>query len=309
MEDVIIDCDPGHDDAIALILAVYSKKINLLGVTTSAGNQKHSQTLRNAMSLLTLMKVHSVPVASGNRTPLLRTLVSGVAMHGITGLDGAELPNPDFQAENLPAIELIAKLVSENPNDITLVITGPCTNIALFLAVHPDLKSKIKQLVILGGGMGVGNWGPTTEFNFKVDPEAAKIVINSGIPIVLAPLNVGFEAQLLDEDLKKIHKVKNPVGKTVAGLTDFYGMTFDLHWNFEGLPMYDPCTIAWLIDPTKFTSKECNVDIETKGELTAGESLIDYYNITKDKPNCNVLFHIDREWFADLVLQAVKSFD
>lgn len=309
MEDVVLDCDPGHDDAIALILAVYSSKINLLGVTTSAGNQEHSQTLRNAMSLLTLMNVNSIPVASGNRTPLLRSLISGVTMHGVSGLDGAELPIPNFQAQSLPAIELIAKLVSENPNKTTLVITGPCTNIALFLAVHSDLKSKIKQLVILGGGRGVGNWQPTTEFNFQVDPEAAKIVINSGIPITLAPLNVGFEAQLLEKDQKAIHKVKKPVGQAVAGLVDFYGLSFDSYWNFEGLPLYDPCTIAWLIDPSKFIGKNCYVDVETKGELTSGESVIDYYNVTKKKPNANVLFHIDREWFAQLVLDAVKSFD
>ncbi|WP_369404606.1 nucleoside hydrolase [Secundilactobacillus odoratitofui] len=184
MEDIILDCDPGHDDAIALILAVYSSQINLLGVTTSAGNQEHSQTLRNAMSLLTLMNINSIPVASGNRTPLLRSLISGVTMHGVSGLDGAELPIPNFQAQNLPAIELIAKLVSENPNKTTLVITGPCTNIALFLAVHPDLKSKIKQLVILGGGRGVGNWQLLLNSISRLIPKPLKLLLILGYQLL-----------------------------------------------------------------------------------------------------------------------------
>ncbi|MCP0887021.1 pyrimidine-specific ribonucleoside hydrolase RihA [Ligilactobacillus sp. WILCCON 0076] len=309
VENIILDCDPGHDDAIALILAVYSSKINLLGVTTSAGNQKHSQTLRNAMSILTLMNEKTIPVASGNHTPLLRELISGVSMHGLTGLDGADLPIPNFAVQSLTAIELIAKLVSESEKKVTLVVTGPCTNIALFLTVYPNLKNHIKQLVIFGGAMGTGNWCPTTEFNFQADPEAAKIVMSSGLPIVLAPLNVGFEAQLLDKDKAKIHKVKNSVGKAVAGLIDFYGLSFNTHWDFKGLPLYDPCTIAWLIDPSKFVSQKCNVEVETQGIFTTGESVIDYHHITKRKPNANVLFHLDREWFANLIFEAVNSFD
>ncbi|MBU7498427.1 pyrimidine-specific ribonucleoside hydrolase RihA [Lactiplantibacillus pentosus] len=309
MEDIILDCDPGHDDAIALMIAVASKNINLLAVTTSAGNQKHSQTLRNAMSLLTLMKREDIPVASGNAKPLTRDLISGISMHGITGLDGATLPNPDFFSQGIPATELMAKILSTHQKKVTLVVTGPCTNVALFLSVHFELRSSIKQIVILGGGMGLGNWGPTTEFNIQVDPEAAKIVMESGIPIVLAPLNVDFEAQLLPEEIKKIHKIKNTVADVMGGLLDFYGMSFDhQHWNFKGLPLYDPCTVAWLIDPTKFESQRCNVAVETKGELTAGETVIDYYHITNRKPNANVLFHIDRQWFADLVIDSIKSF-
>ncbi|MHA5116326.1 nucleoside hydrolase, partial [Oenococcus oeni] len=177
MEDIILDCDPGHDDAIALMIAVASKNINLLAVTTSAGNQKHSQTLRNAMSLLTLMKREDIPVASGNAKPLTRDLISGISMHGITGLDGATLPNPDFFSQGIPATELMAKILSTHQKKVTLVVTGPCTNVALFLSVHFELRSSIKQIVILGGGMGLGNWGPTTEFNIQVDPEAAKIVM------------------------------------------------------------------------------------------------------------------------------------
>ncbi|MBP5834076.1 pyrimidine-specific ribonucleoside hydrolase RihA [Lactiplantibacillus plantarum] len=310
LEDIILDCDPGHDDAVALMIAIASKDINLLAVTTSAGNQRHSQTLRNAMSLLTLMKRQDIPVASGNTKPLMRSLISGVSMHGVTGLDGADLPSPDFFSQGIPAIELIAKILTDHPQKVTLVVTGPCTNIALFLSVHPELRSRIKQIVILGGGMGLGNWGPTTEFNIQVDPEAAKIVLDSGIPIILAPLNVAFEAQLLPNEIEKIHNIDNSVAQTISGLMDFYGISFGRQrWGFKGLPLYDPCTVAWLIDPSKFTSKRCNVEVETKGELTTGETVIDYYHITNRKPNAEVLFHIDRQWFADLTISSIKSFD
>lgn len=309
LEDIILDCDPGHDDAIAMILAVSSPKINLLGVTTSSGNQRHGQTLRNAMSMLTLMNQQSVPVASGNHAPLMRKLISGVSMHGFTGLDGAELPMPNFHAKSMPATEMIADIVANHDEKVTIVITGPCTNIALYLAIHPEQKNRIKRIVIMGGAMGVGNWGPTTEFNIQVDPEAAQMVIDSGIPITLVPLNVAFEAQLLDEDLKKIRKFKNPVSEVVSGLLEFYGMKFDMHWDFEGLPLYDVCTIAWLIDPDKFEGKNVNVEVETRGDLTAGETVIDYYGISRRKPNAEVLFHIDRPWFANTIIDSVKSFN
>ena len=296
LEDIILDCDPGHDDAVALMIAIASKDINLLAVTTSAGNQRHSQTLRNAMSLLTLMKRQDIPVASGNTKPLMRSLISGVSMHGVTGLDGADLPSPDFFSQGIPAIELIAKILTDHPQK--------------FLSVHPELRSRIKQIVILGGGMGLGNWGPTTEFNIQVVPEAAKIVLDSGIPIILAPLNVAFEAQLLPNEIEKIHNIDNSVAQTISGLMDFYGISFGRQrWGFKGLPLYDPCTVAWLIDPSKFTSKRCNVEVETKGELTTGETVIDYYHITNRKPNAEVLFHIDRQWFADLTISSIKSFD
>lgn len=310
MENIILDCDPGHDDAIALLMAVASPEINLLAVTTSSGNQKHGQTLRNAMSMLTLLKRKDIPVASGNYKPLVRELISGASMHGITGLDGANLPNPNFSPQKVNAIELMNSILSDHPQEVTLVITGPCTNVALLLSVHPEIKSIIKQIVILGGGMGVGNWGPTTEFNMAVDPEAAKIVLQSGVPIVLAPLNVGFEAQLLDDDIKTISKIKTDVSDSMVGLVSTYRLSFDLlSRDFAGVPLYDPCTIAWLINPDKFVSKFCNVEIETKGDLTTGETIIDYYNVSKRKPNVEVLLHVDRKWFANLIIECIGSFN
>ncbi len=308
-EKIILDCDPGHDDAIALIMAVAAKNIDLLGVTTSAGNQLPSKTLNNAMRILTLMNQKDIPVAPGIGKPLLKDLRISISMHGITGLDGADLPEPNFFVQSKRAVNLIADIIKSSKEPISIVITGPCTNIAVFLSMYPELKSSLKQIVILGGGMGVGNWQPTIEFNMLEDPEAAKIVLNSGVPIVLVPLNVAFQAQLLDKDLKEIRTIKNDVAKAVLGLLNFYGIQFNSGTrHFDGIPIYDPCCISWLNNPTIFGGKQCHVDIETKGELTSGETIIDYYDMTGLKKNAYVLFDINRDAFANQVIESLKSF-
>ena len=182
-EKIILDCDPGHDDALALTMAIASEQIELLGVTTSAGNQTPDKTLNNALRMLTLLGVTDVPVAGGNHRPLMRNLKIADYVHGETGLDGADLPEPAFESVDQPAVELIADILRSQAERITLVVTGPMTNIALFLRIHPELENKIKQIVFMGGAAGQGNVEPTTEFNMAVDPEAAKIVINEGIPL------------------------------------------------------------------------------------------------------------------------------
>ena len=184
-EKIILDCDPGHDDALALTMAVASEQIELLGVTTSAGNQTPDKTLNNALRMLTLLGATNILVAGGNHRPLMRNLKIADYVHGETGLDGADLPEPAFEPVHQPAVELIADILRTQTEPITLVVTGPMTNIALFLRVHPELENKIKQVVFMGGAAGQGNVHPTTEFNMAVDPEAAKIVVNEGIPLVM----------------------------------------------------------------------------------------------------------------------------
>lgn len=199
---IILDCDPGHDDALALTMAVASPKIDVLAVTTSAGNQTPDKTLNNAMRMLTLLHREDIPVAQGNQTPLVEPLETAPEVHGETGLDGADLPDPDFKVQPIPAIELIAKTLRESDEKVTLVVTGPMTNAALFLRVYPDLaKEKIDQIVFMGGAMGLGNWRPSVEFNIFVDPEAAKIVMNFGLPLVMAPLNVTHKAQIMKDEI------------------------------------------------------------------------------------------------------------
>lgn len=233
---IILDCDPGHDDALALTMAVASPKIDLLAVTTSAGNQTPDKTLNNAMRMLTLLHREDIPVAQGNQTPLVKPLETAPEVHGKTGLDGANLPDPDFQVQTIPAIDLIAKVLRESNEKVTLVVTGPMTNAALFFRVYPDLaREKIDQIVFMGGAMGLGNWRPSVEFNIFVDPEAAKIVMNFGIPLVMAPLNVTHQAQIMKEEIEQIGEIANPVGKAFYGLLNFFEQYHENpKWGFKG---------------------------------------------------------------------------
>lgn len=310
VEQIILDCDPGHDDALALTLAIASPKIDLLAVTTSAGNQTPDKTLNNAMRMLTLLHREDIPVAQGNQTPLVKPLETAPEVHGKTGLDGADLPDPDFKVQALPAIDLIAETLEKSSGQVTLVVTGPMTNAALFLRVYPQLaKKKIKQIVFMGGAMGLGNWRPSVEFNIFVDPEAAKIVLNFGIPLVMAPLNVTHQAQIMKDEIKQIGAIDNPVGHTFYGLLNFFEQYHENpKWGFKGAPLHDPCTIAWLIDPTMFTSEKMNVDVETQGDLTRGETVCDYYELTGKPKNTEVLLGIDRSRFIRLIMAAIKSF-
>lgn len=308
---IILDCDPGHDDALALTLAVASPKIDLLAVTTSAGNQTPDKTLNNAMRMLTLLHREDIPVAQGNQTPLVKPLETAPEVHGETGLDGADLPDPDFAVQDMTAIELIAKTLQESSEKVTLVVTGPMTNAALFLRVYPDLaKEKIDQIVFMGGAMGLGNWQPSVEFNIFVDPEAAKIVMNFGIPLVMAPLNVTHQAQILKDEIAEIGKIDNPVAQAFYGLLNFFEQYHENpKWGFKGAPLHDPCTIAWLIDPDMFETDKMNVDVETQGDLTRGETVCDYYLLTGKPANTEVMLGIDRERFIQLIMDTMKSFN
>lgn len=308
---IILDCDPGHDDALAMTMAVASLKIDLLAVTTSAGNQTPDKTLNNAMRMLTLLHREDIPVAQGNRAPLVKPLETAPEVHGKTGLDGADLPDPDFAVQDIPAIELIAKTLRASTGPVTLVVTGPMTNAALFLRVYPDLaREKIDQIVFMGGAMGLGNWRPSVEFNIFVDPEAAKIVLNFGIPLVMAPLNVTHQAQIMKDEIAAIKEIDNPVGQAFYGLLSFFEQYHENpKWGFKGAPLHDPCTIAWLIDPTMFTTDQMNVDVETQGDLTRGETVCDYYQLTGKPVNTEVMLGIDRSRFIKLVMDSLKSFD
>lgn len=306
---IILDCDPGHDDALAMMLALTNPEIELLAVTTSAGNQTPEKTLNNAMRLLTLMHHQEIPVAGGNRTPLLKPLETAGNVHGKSGLDGADLPDPDFAVQPLTAIELIAQTLRKSTTPVTLVVTGPMTNIALFLRVYPELKTKIAQIVYMGGAMGLGNWTPSVEFNIYVDPEAAKIVMNAGIPLVMAPLNVTHKAQILKSEIAEIGQIDNPVAHAFADLLNFFERYHEApKWGFKGAPLHDPCTITWLIHPEWFKTERMNVDVETAGELTRGETVCDYYELTGKPKNTEVLLDIDRAAFIQLIKDSLKAF-
>lgn len=309
-EKIILDCDPGHDDALALTMAVASEQIELLGVTTSAGNQTPDKTLNNALRMLTLLDAMDIPVAGGNHRPLMRDLKIADYVHGETGLDGADLPEPAFEPVDQPAVELIADILRAQSEPVTLVVTGPMTNIALFLRVHPELENKIKQIVFMGGAVGQGNVQPTTEFNMAVDPEAAKIVINEGIPLVMAGLNVTLKAQICPDDLEKIRKINNRVAQAVTGQMEFYGKWYGQEeFRLAGTPVHDPCTIAYLLKPEIFEAQLAYLDVETQGQLTAGETVVDFAGLMNQKSNAKILMGLDRQMFVDLIISLLHQFD
>ncbi|MFA7820434.1 pyrimidine-specific ribonucleoside hydrolase RihA [Aeromonas dhakensis] len=307
---VILDCDPGHDDAIALILALASPELKVLAVTTSAGNQTPDKTLNNALRILTLLGRDDIPVAAGAPKPLARELIIADNVHGESGLDGPKLPDPAFAPVSMTALELMASCLRESPEPVTLVPTGPLTNIALLLAAHPELKSKIARIVLMGGAAGAGNWTPAAEFNIYVDPEAADMVFKSGIPITMCGLDVTHQAQVMDEDIERVRAITNPVAQCVAGLLDFFMIYHrDPKWGFAGAPLHDPCTIAWLLAPALFHGVECRVDIETGGTHTSGMTVVDRYGLTGKPANALVLLGLDRAGFIDLLVTRLRAFD
>ncbi len=299
---IILDCDPGHDDAIALVLALASPELELKAVTSSAGNQTPDKTLRNVLRMLTLLKRSDIPVAGGAIKPLMRDLIIADNVHGESGLDGPALPEPDFAPQDCTAVELMANVLRESAEPVTLVSTGPQTNVALLLNSHPELHAKIARIVIMGGAMGLGNWTPAAEFNIFVDPEAAEIVFQSGIPVVMAGLDVTHQAQIMAEDIERFRRIGNPVATTVAELLDFF---MEYHktekWGFQGAPLHDPCTIAWLLKPEIFSTAKRWVGVETQGKYTQGMTVVDYYFLSGNTPNTDIMLDIDRQAFVDLL--------
>lgn len=306
---IILDCDPGHDDAIAMVLTLASPELDVKAITASAGNQTPDKTLRNVLRMLTLLGRQDIPVAGGARKPLMRELIIAETVHGESGLDGPALPEPDFAPQNVTAVELMAKTLRESPQPVTIVATGPQTNVALLLNSHPELHDKIARIVMMGGAMVLGNWQPAAEFNIYVDPEAAEIVFQSGIPVVMAGLDVTHRAQIHGLDIERFRQVGNPVATIVAELLDFF-MEYhkDAKWGFTGAPLHDPCTIAWLLKPELFTSVERWVGVETQGKYTQGMTVVDYYFLTGKQPNTTVLLDIDRERFVDLLVERLAFY-
>ena len=306
---IILDCDPGHDDAIAIVLALASPELDVKAITSSAGNQTPEKTLRNVLRMLTLLQRQDIPVAGGARKPLMRELIIADNVHGESGLDGPALPEPDFAPQKCTAIELMAKTLRESPQPVTIVATGPQTNVALLLNSHPELHDKIARIVMMGGAMVLGNWQPAAEFNIYVDPEAAEIVFQSGIPVVMAGLDVTHRAQIHDMDIERFRQVGNPVATIVAELLDFF-MEYhkDAKWGFTGAPLHDPCTIAWLLKPELFTCAERWVGVETQGKYTQGMTVVDYYFLTGKQPNTTVLLDVDREGFVDLLAERLAFY-
>ncbi|MBE9462345.1 nucleoside hydrolase [Dyadobacter subterraneus] len=305
---VIIDCDPGLDDALMLMLAFGSGRFDVKAITTSAGNQTQDKTLFNALRLISLMEV-KVPVYRGCEKPLLRELLVSDHVHGESGLDGAVFPAPVSEAESILAVEGIANILRESEEKITIVPTGPLTNIAAFLLAFPNLKNKIERISLMGGGIFRGNMTPLAEFNIYADPEAAAIVYDSGIPITMCGLDVTHKAVVFQKDIETFRSIGNKTGLAAAGLLEFFSIFYrENRIELEGgAALHDPCAIAWLLNPDMFKSKPCYVAVETNGKLTSGATVVDYFTVLQKEPNVEVVYDIDREQYIEMLAAAIKN--
>lgn len=304
---VIIDCDPGHDDAIALLMAFASDKIEVKGVTIVGGNQTLEKTLNNALKVLSFAGI-DVEVAAGAEKPLMRNLIIAPEVHGDSGLDGPALPEPTLKRSERSAIELMVDVIKNSEEKVTLIPTGALTNIAALLISHPEVKDNIERISLMGGACFMGNWTPAAEFNILVDPEAASIVFNSGIPITMCGLDVTHRAQIYREDVEAIRNIGGKVSTMVAELCDFFFL-FHEKFGFKGSPLHDPCAVAYITNPELFTAKKCHIDIETKGEFTTGATVVDYYDVLGKDKNVDVVFDINREAFVELLLKSMRHYE
>lgn len=304
---VIMDCDPGHDDAIAMILACASDKLDVKAITTVGGNQTVAKTTNNALRMLTFMN-KQIPVAKGADRPMRRELEIAPEVHGDTGLDGPVIPEATQHALDINAYELMAKVVEASEDKVTLVPTGPLTNIAIFLSAYPHLKSKIERISLMGGSAIGGNWTASAEFNILVDPEAADIVFKSGIPITMSGLDVTHKAQVYPDDIEKIRSQGGKVAVLVAELLEYFIKFHKEICGWDFAPLHDPCAIAWLINPDMFKSKKLNVQIDIDGEHTTGCTVTDFLNRLDLEPNTDVLLDVDRHQFIDMIIDAVNKY-
>ena len=310
---IILDCDPGIDDAVAIIMALASEKLDIMAITTVAGNQTQEKILKNAKNILKLCGREDILLAKGNEKPLLQELFIAEDIHGENGLGGVFLEESNMEISGLKAWDLMAKLVRENEGEITLIGTGPLTNIAIFMKTYPELLDKVKGICIMGGACFGGNVTPQAEFNIYVDPEAASIVFNSGIKIIMCGLDVTLKAQLYREEIEEIKKIDNKTGEVVARLMEYYIKTTTKFFmaddeHDEGAHLHDPCTIAYMEDESIFTVKDCNVEVELNGEFTRGSTVVDY-NQTMGKPlNASVVFDLDRKKLINLLMDSVKKY-
>ena len=303
---ILLDCDPGHDDAVAMMLAWGNPSIELLGITTVGGNQTLDKVTRNALSVATVVGMHDVPIAAGCRLPLVRPVEIAPDVHGDSGLDGVELPEPAVALAPRHGVDLIIETIMSNePGTVTLVPTGPLTNIAMAARKEPRIVERVQEIVLMGGGYHVGNWSPVAEFNIKVDPEAAHIVFNEKWPIVMVGLDLTHQALATDEVAERIAAVPGSVSQFTLGLFTFFRKAYQDAQGFDFPPVHDPCTLAYLIDPTIVETVKVPVDVELNGSLTTGMTVADFRAPAPEDCHTKVATRLDAPGFWGLVVDAI----
>ncbi len=306
---IIIDTDPGQDDAVAILLAFASPELDLVGITAVAGNVSLALTQKNARKICELAGRPDQKVYAGAVRPLMRTLVTAEYVHGKTGLDGPDLPEPVMPLQAQYGVDFIVETIMASADgEITLCALGPLTNIALALIREPRIAPKVREIVLMGGGFFEGgNVTPAAEFNIYVDPEAAKSVFASGIPIVMHPLDVTHKALTSRVRVERFRAMNTRVGTATAQLLDFFERFDEEKYGTDGGPLHDPNVIAYLLKPELYSGRLCNVEIETASELTLGMTVVDWWGATGRKPNALVLRDMDHEGFFDLLSERLAT--
>lgn len=303
---VIIDCDPGLDDVIALIMGFSHEKLDIKAITVVAGNQTLKKVGDNALKVLSYLGAN-VPVALGSEFPLVKTGITAAEVHGDDGIGGVLLPESSLTLSSLHGVELIKGVLEQSEEKVTIIATGPLTNIGLFLRTYPGLKNKIEKISLMGGSVGFGNVTPAAEFNIFIDPEAADIVFKSGLPITMVGLNATQGAIFTMDDIDRIKsqggKVALLVSQMLENLTKYHSLD-----GFNGCYLHDPAAVCAITNPEILETEFFHVDIELKGEYTSGMTVVDIYNRSKKMKNVEVAMEIDKEAYVNLIIEAVNKY-
>jgi purine nucleosidase len=301
---IIIDTDPGQDDAVAILLALASpEEIEVLGITAVAGNVPLALTQVNARKVCELAGRPDMRVFAGCDRPLERDLVTAEAVHGRTGLDGADLPEPAMPLQEAHAVDFIVETLRREPEgSVTLCPLGPLTNIATAFRTAPDIVGRVGGIVLMGGAyFEVGNWSPAAEFNIYVDPEAAAIVFGAGVPLTVVPLDVTHKVLTTGARVSALRDLGTPVGDVVADWIGFFERHDEAKYGSDGAPLHDPCVIAHLVRPGLLTGRHINVEIETRSDLTRGMTVADWWGVTDRSRNATFMGDVDADGFYDLL--------
>ena len=307
---IIIDTDPGQDDAVAILLALGSPaEIEVLGIVAVAGNVGLKQNAKNALKIVELSGKTATPVYAGCEAPIRRRLVTAEAVHGKTGLDGPQLPEPKIKLRDQHGVDFIIETLRREPEKtVTLCALGPLTNLGLAFVKAPDIKERVQEIILMGGGLFEGgNTTPAAEFNIYVDPEAADIVFHSGIPITVVPLDVTHFMLTTKARVERFRSLGNKTGVATAEMLEFFERFDEQKYGWEGGPLHDPCVIAYLLKPGLFQGRHVNVAIETMSELTRGMTVVDYWGVTGRVKNATYLRTGDAEGFYNLLFERLAT--
>ncbi len=303
---IILDCDPGHDDALAIMLALASPELEVLGITVTYGNVGLENTLNNALKIRELCG-SSVPIYAGVPLPMIAERISAEFVHGRSGLDGPVLPEPTRGAETTRAVDFIIETVMQHPNEVTICPVGPMTNLALAMRLEPKIVPLIQQIVLMGGSTGLGNWSPAAEFNILCDPHAAKIVFDSPVPTTMFGLNVTHQALALPQHIQAICQNGNKTSLVAAELLEFFKLAYQKRYGYAGPALHDPCVIAYLLRPDLFKLEYLHVDVDCALTPSFGRTVVDVYQVTKHQANTHVALEVDADAYFALIAERLAQ--